>query len=63
MTESINHQEHLQQLVQQEQSLVQEVENKKIRDILTLYIICFKKPPHIFMIITLFISYKTFISL
>jgi len=29
MTESINHQEHLQQLVQQEQQLVNEVENKK----------------------------------
>ena len=29
MTESINHQEHLQQLVQQEQSLVNEVESKK----------------------------------
>ncbi len=29
MTESINHQEHLQQLVQQEQGLVQEVESKK----------------------------------
>ena len=29
MTESINHQEHLQQLVQQEQQLVGEVENKR----------------------------------
>ena len=29
MTESINHQEHLQQLVQQEQQLVAEVENKR----------------------------------